>query len=69
MEDEERHVQSVPHQHLDRDPSRLTTFPMPGFLASTFQASNDDAENGDDAQTVAGILQSIQFVIIIMTNL
>ncbi|UIZ20905.1 hypothetical protein KXD40_001420 [Peronospora effusa] len=65
MEDEERHVQSVPHQHLDRDPSRLTTFPMPGFLASTFQvtfslygddtlaASNDDAENGDDAQTVA----------------
>ncbi|RMX62456.1 hypothetical protein DD238_007639 [Peronospora effusa] len=53
MEDEERHVQSMPHQHLDRDPSRLTTFPMPGFLASTFQASNDDAENGDDAQTVA----------------
>ncbi|KAK1939372.1 putative 1-phosphatidylinositol-3-phosphate 5-kinase FAB1C [Phytophthora citrophthora] len=40
MADAERRVQSMPHQRLDRDPSRLTTFPAPGFLASTFQPLN-----------------------------
>ncbi|CAI5745535.1 unnamed protein product [Peronospora destructor] len=43
---------SRPHEHLDRDPSRLTTFPVPGFLASTFQAPDDDAKNGDDSDTI-----------------
>ncbi|OWZ16242.1 Phosphatidylinositol-3-phosphate 5-kinase [Phytophthora megakarya] len=36
----------MPHQRLDRDPSRLTTFPVPGFLASTFQ-DPDDAGNSE----------------------
>ncbi|RLN66728.1 hypothetical protein BBJ29_000046 [Phytophthora kernoviae] len=40
-----RQVQSLPHQRLDRDPSRLTTFPVPGFLASTFQEA--DRDGGD----------------------
>ncbi|KAL4136986.1 hypothetical protein PRIC2_000513 [Phytophthora ramorum] len=45
MADAERRVQSMPHQRLDRDPSRLTTFPVPGFMTSTFQ--EPDADTGD----------------------
>ncbi|KAL3668172.1 hypothetical protein V7S43_007034 [Phytophthora oleae] len=53
MGDAERRVQSMPHQRLDRDPSRLTTFPAPGFLASTFQEPNGDASNSEASKPAA----------------
>ncbi|CAH0516747.1 unnamed protein product [Peronospora belbahrii] len=45
MKDTERRVQSMPHYRLDQDPSRLTTFPIPGFLASSFHDPDDNPDN------------------------
>ncbi|KAF4042255.1 Phosphatidylinositol-4-phosphate 5-Kinase [Phytophthora infestans] len=54
MADAERRVQSMPHQRLDRDPSRLTTFPVPGFMAPTFQQEPDsDAVRSENPKHVA----------------
>ncbi|KAG6590710.1 Phosphatidylinositol-3-phosphate 5-kinase [Phytophthora cinnamomi] len=53
MADAERRVQSMPHQRLDRDPSRLTTFPIPGFMASTFQDSDAGATNSEAPKPAA----------------
>ncbi|KAG7390357.1 hypothetical protein PHYPSEUDO_008185 [Phytophthora pseudosyringae] len=52
MGDAERRVQSMPHHRLDRDPSRLTTFPVPGFLASAFQESDGNAVNSEAPKAV-----------------
>ncbi|KAI9997050.1 hypothetical protein PInf_000483 [Phytophthora infestans] len=53
MADAERRVQSMPHQRLDRDPSRLTTFPVPGFMAPTFQQEPDsDAVRSENPKHV-----------------
>ncbi|KAE9359012.1 hypothetical protein PF008_g2449 [Phytophthora fragariae] len=53
MADAERRVQSMPHQRLDRDPSRLTTFPIPGFMASTFQEPDADATSSEAPKPAA----------------
>ncbi|ETP47092.1 hypothetical protein, variant 8 [Phytophthora nicotianae P10297] len=53
MADAERRVQSMPHQRLDRDPSRLTTFPVPGFLAPTFQEPDSNAVSSETPKAVA----------------
>ncbi|KAG6972031.1 hypothetical protein JG688_00004165 [Phytophthora aleatoria] len=53
MADAERRVQSMPHQRLDRDPSRLTTFPVPGFLAPTFQELGSNAVSSETSKPVA----------------
>ncbi|KAG6967603.1 hypothetical protein JG687_00004189, partial [Phytophthora cactorum] len=53
MADAERRVQSMPHQRLDRDPSRLTTFPVPGFLAPTFQEPGSNAVSSETSKPVA----------------
>ncbi|DBA02377.1 TPA: hypothetical protein N0F65_007196 [Lagenidium giganteum] len=42
------------HQHIDRDPSRLTTFPVPGFFSSTLQFVRDSTSPAPDvAEDVA----------------
>uniref|UniRef100_M4BZJ9 FYVE-type domain-containing protein n=1 Tax=Hyaloperonospora arabidopsidis (strain Emoy2) TaxID=559515 RepID=M4BZJ9_HYAAE len=59
MMDASRRVQSTLHQCLDKDPSRLTTFPVPGFSASTYEAPDDVTEDTNALKSVAASLIKI----------